>query len=65
VLSSQILKLAAARIVADKAEAFLNQLAGERSLPIRALSAATVCSRDINPVVREAMAELGCRSNDT
>lgn len=42
------------------AQAFLNHFAAERSLPIHANSAGVMASkRDINPTVREAMAEVG------
>ena len=41
------------------AEAFLNRLARERGLPVQALSAGTAAGSEINPVVRQVMAELG------
>jgi protein-tyrosine-phosphatase len=41
------------------AEAFVNHLARERGLPVRAESAGTVAGSDINPAAREVMAEVG------
>lgn len=41
------------------AEAFVNQMARERNLPIRAISAGTVPSRAINPVAVAVMEEIG------
>lgn len=40
------------------AEAFLNKMAGERALPIRAESAGTVAGAEINPVARQVMDEI-------
>ena len=41
------------------AEAFLNKIAVERHLPIRAESAGTVAGTEINPVARQVMDEIG------
>ncbi|MDE2127499.1 MAG: arsenate reductase ArsC [Armatimonadetes bacterium] len=41
------------------AEAFLNRMAREGSLPVQAVSAGVEAGASINPVVREVMAELG------
>jgi arsenate reductase len=41
------------------AEAFVNAVAAERGLPIRAVSAGTVAGSRINPMARAVMAELG------
>jgi len=43
------------------AEAFFNQLAKERGLDVRALSAGTAPGGRINPIAIEAMEELGIR----
>jgi arsenate reductase (thioredoxin) len=41
------------------AEAFVNVLAAERGLPIRASSAGTIGGRPINPLAVEVMSEIG------
>lgn len=41
------------------AEAFLNRLASERGLPVRALSAGTTPGTRIHPAAAQAMAEIG------
>ena len=41
------------------AEAFLNKIAVERALPIRAESAGTVAGTEINPIARQVMDEIG------
>jgi arsenate reductase (thioredoxin) len=41
------------------AEAFVNSIATERGLPIRAASAGTVGGKDLNPAAAEAMKEIG------
>ena len=41
------------------AEAFLNKMAAERSMPVTAESAGTAASAEINPAARAAMAEVG------
>lgn len=41
------------------AEAFVNKLAAERGLPVRAQSAGTVAGNEINPTARQVMAEIG------
>ena len=41
------------------AEAFVNRLAMERCLPIRAVSAGTIAGDRINPIAIQAMQELG------
>lgn len=41
------------------AEAFLNKLAEERNLPMRAISAGTLASSSLNPVVVESLREIG------
>jgi arsenate reductase (thioredoxin) len=41
------------------AEAFVNHLAKERGLAVRALSAGTVAGERINPVAEQVMAEVG------
>jgi arsenate reductase (thioredoxin) len=41
------------------AEAFTNKLASDRNIPIKAMSAGTMCTREINPIVVQAMDELG------
>ena len=41
------------------AEAFLNKMAVERALPVRAQSAGTVAGTEINPVARQVMDEIG------
>jgi len=41
------------------AEAFVNRLAAERGLPIRAGSAGTAAGERINPAAQEVMAEIG------
>ena len=41
------------------AEAFVNKLADERGLPVRAQSAGTIAGERINPIAEEAMAEIG------
>ena len=41
------------------AEALLNKRAKERSLPVQAMSAGTVAGREINPVARQVMEEIG------
>jgi arsenate reductase len=41
------------------AEAFLNKIAVDRNLPIRAASAGTVAGTEINPVAKQVMDEIG------
>jgi arsenate reductase len=41
------------------AEAFMNRFAEERNLPLRAVSAGTIAGSALNPVVVEAMKEIG------
>ena len=41
------------------AEAFLNKIAVERALPVRAESAGTVAGTEINPIARQVMDEIG------
>ena len=41
------------------AEALVNKIAAERSLPIHAESAGTVAGMEINPVARQVMDEIG------
>jgi protein-tyrosine-phosphatase len=41
------------------AEAFFNQIAGERGLKVRALSAGTAPGGQVNPMAVQAMAEAG------
>jgi arsenate reductase len=41
------------------AEAFLNHLAAERNLPVRALSAGTIPGAGIHPTAVQVMAEVG------
>ena len=41
------------------AEAFVNHLARQRGLPVRAVSAGTVAGQTINPVAAQVMAEIG------
>jgi len=41
------------------AEAFVNHLAKERGLEVRALSAGTMAGEEINPLAKQAMAEIG------
>ncbi|HTQ09333.1 MAG TPA: arsenate reductase ArsC [Fimbriimonadaceae bacterium] len=46
------------------AEAFVNRVAKERGIQVRAVSAGTVGGKSINPVAVQAMAEIGIDMSD-